>query len=283
MAYKAIVAVASGAAGDQIALASAASLAAQGGGWVEVIPTFPDPAADLIYYGAALSHVEKAAREKISEAEAEAQTRVEALARAAADAAGIGWGDAAPGMNAAPRSLAPAVALAEAALLADVVVVSGDAIKTSMAQSNLFAETLLRTRAPVFVAKAASADGAAAAIAWDGSAGAARAVRAALPLLARCERIVSIANVDDNEIEGARIEIARLERFLKHHGAPAPQHRQVSGGDVAASLLTAARQAGCGLLVAGGYGRPRLFEFVLGGATRSLVRAEGAPNLLLAH
>jgi nucleotide-binding universal stress UspA family protein len=35
--------------------------------------------------------------------------------------------------------------------------------------------------------------------------------------------------------------------------------------------------------VSGAYGRPRLYEMVLGGTTRSLVQAEQAPHLLLAH
>jgi len=52
---------------------------------------------------------------------------------------------------------------------------------------------------------------------------------------------------------------------------------------VSRSLLAAARDDGCELLVAGGYGRPRLYELVLGGATRGFVNAEGLPHILLAH
>jgi nucleotide-binding universal stress UspA family protein len=283
MAFKSIVVVATGAPGDQVALTSAASMAALHGAHLEVIPAFPDPAADLIYYGATLSHVEAIAREKLAEAEKEAQSRVESIARDAANANALPWGGRAPGISVAARSLAPPVALAEAALLADLVVISGDAVRESVALSNLFAETLLTTRAPVFVAKAPAPELKVAAIAWDGSAGAARAVRAALPILARCERIVSISNVEQGEAEGVKPHTERLDAFLSYHGAPAPAHVQVTGGEVAVSLLKAAREAGCGVLVAGGYGRPRLFEFVLGGATRSLVRAEGSPSLLLAH
>jgi hypothetical protein len=36
-------------------------------------------------------------------------------------------------------------------------------------------------------------------------------------------------------------------------------------------------------LVAGAYGRPRLFEIILGGTTRSLTHAPEGPSLLLAH
>jgi nucleotide-binding universal stress UspA family protein len=49
------------------------------------------------------------------------------------------------------------------------------------------------------------------------------------------------------------------------------------------SVLSVARTRRCDLVVAGAYGRPRLYETLLGGATREFVSAEGAPNLLLAH
>ena len=44
-----------------------------------------------------------------------------------------------------------------------------------------------------------------------------------------------------------------------------------------------ARRARCGLLVAGAYGRPRLYELALGGTTHALVNAEDRLHLLLAH
>lgn len=281
---KSIVAVASGAPDDRIALECAAGIAAKEGGHVEVLPVFPDPAADLIYYGATLSRVEAIARERLADAEREAQGRIEAAARQVANEHGLGWDSGRAGaMNIAARSLAPAVAVAEAALLADLVVVSGVALRASTSLSNLFAETLLTTRAPVLVAKASPLDLSAVAIAWDGSAEVARAVRAALPLLRVATQMVVISNVDDEQRGVEPIQTERLSLYLQRHGVGAPQHHAVKGANVAASVLQAAREAGCGLLVAGGYGRSRLFEFVLGGTTRSLVRAEGAPSLLLAH
>lgn len=279
---KSIIALASGAPDDRVALACAADIAVKEGGHVEVLPVFPDPAADLIYYGATLSRVEAIARERLVEAEREAQSRIETVARDIAGGLGLSFGEPARGVSVAGRSLAPAVALAEAALLADLVVVSGATLRESTSLSNLFAETLLTTRSPVLVAKATPLDVSAVAIAWDGSAEAARAVRTSLPLLRRAARLVVVSNVD--ETSGAEaIETARLDLYLQRHGLAAPKHQAVKGGDVAASLLQGAREAGCGLLVAGGYGRSRLFEFVLGGTTRSLVRAESAPNLFLAH
>jgi nucleotide-binding universal stress UspA family protein len=48
-------------------------------------------------------------------------------------------------------------------------------------------------------------------------------------------------------------------------------------------LLAGAQSETCELLVAGGYGRPRLYELALGGTTRSLVNAKDAPHVFLAH
>jgi nucleotide-binding universal stress UspA family protein len=49
-----------------------------------------------------------------------------------------------------------------------------------------------------------------------------------------------------------------------------------------AVLLDAAEQAGCGLLVMGGYGHTRLREAVFGGFTRAVLEAAPLP-VLMAH
>jgi nucleotide-binding universal stress UspA family protein len=280
---KSLVAVASGTPDDRIALECAAAIAAKQGGHIEVLPVFPDPAADLIYYGATLSRVEAVARDRLAQAEREAQGSIEVMAREIANAHGLNRQERAPSIDVAGRSLAPAVALAEAALLSDLVVFSGAALRDSVSLSNLFAETLLTTRAPVLVAKATPLDVSAIALAWDGSAEAARAVKAAVPLLHGAARLLVISNIDDGRGGAETIATPRLEQYLRRRGLAALEYRSVEGADVAHTLLQAARDSGCGLLVAGGYGRPRLFELVLGGTTRRFVRAEGVPSLLLAH
>ena len=282
MSLKSLVAIASGAQEDADVLATAARLGTRFGGRVRVIPAFPDPSAALVYYGAALRSAPGAA-ERVAEAEREGQQRVEALGREIATREGLAFGaDApAPALSVEQRSLLPVVALAPAAVLADLVVFGATAASAGL--SGLFAETLLGTRAPMLLVKAPGYVGGRIAVAWDGSAQAGRAVRAATPLLQAAESVLILRNVDDRTPEAEAGGAERLKAYLGGHGVARIETGDLHGQRVAESLLAAARVANCEILVAGAYGRPRLFEMVLGGTTRALSHAAGAPNIMLVH
>jgi len=273
MGLKSIIVVASGEASDAEAIGAAAEIASRFSAQVSVAPAFPDPAADLVYYGAALQTIGDAG-ERIVASERAAQERLEALGRDVAAQQGVM-------VTVQKRALMPAVALAPAAVLADLVVFAGAAAGATLAP--LFAETLLSTRAPVLLTKDTPLAGGPVAVAWDGSGQAARAVRAALPLLQAASGVLILRNVDDESAEAEASSSEQLRAYLALHGVSNLALSEVRGARVAESLLGAARADKCELLVAGAYGRPRLFEMVLGGTTRALVRAEGGPNLLLAH
>jgi nucleotide-binding universal stress UspA family protein len=182
------------------------------------------------------------------------------------------------------RDLMPAIAVAEAAIASDLVIFGAGAARDTPGVGAVFAETLIATRAPVLLVKGGQFPLKRAAIAWDGSAQAGRAVRAALPLLAQVEEAVILQNVADLAWdERARARPQRLLAYLARHGLGRVRMAQAHGEDVAQSLAAAARREGCDVLVAGAYGRPRLYELVLGGTTRSLVRSEAGPHVLLAH
>ncbi|HYD88906.1 MAG TPA: universal stress protein [Vitreimonas sp.] len=284
MSFKSILTVASGAPEDADVFRAAAKFAQRHGAHVRVMPAFPDPAADLVYYGLTLQS-SSVIPEQIAESERAAQQRIQALADEIIAAEGL-KSIATPGaasMTVEQRALQPAVALAPAAVLADLVLF-GASVAASAGLGGLFAETLLATRAPCFLVKQGAFDNGAVAVAWDGSAQAARAARAALPLLQAASRVVILRNVDDQTPESeAGGDPARLGAYLALHGVAKVETRTLHGGHVAQSLLDAARKESCELLVAGAYGRPRLFEMVLGGTTRALVHAADGPNLLLAH
>ena len=286
MGIKSIVLVVSGTDEDTASLTATAKLCKRTGSHVEVIPAFPDPAADLVFYGTAMgAGAQAVSARRIAEAEREAQERIVALARDIAQQEGLRWGS--DGRSAAisvdQRALSPALALATAGVLADLVVFGGRAAREVSLTGALFAETLLTTRAPVLLAKDKDLDFSRVAVAWDGSAQSARAVRAAMPLLRDADEVLILHNTEDEaaDIEAAKPE--RLELALARRGVLNVTSRTLSGSRVAESLLEGARAAKCGLLVAGGYGRPRLFELVLGGTTRALVREELPPHILLAH
>ncbi|HEX8901395.1 universal stress protein [Vitreimonas sp.] len=272
---KSIVAVAAGLPEDEELLGVASALAARSQGRVRVIPAFPDPAADLIYYGATLgTSLPEVAVERVTAAEREKQDKIEALARAVASARKAD-------VSVARRDLLPAIAVANAAVLADLTAFHGAAARGAL--NGVFAETLIATRAPCLVVNGAAEGFATAAIAWDGSAQAGRAVRAALPLLRLASGVLVLRNTEDAGLDEGGVSSETLAEYLGRHGVKGVIARDIRGARVAPSLLDAARAEKCDLLVSGAYGRPRLYEMVLGGTTRSLVQAEQAPHLLLAH
>lgn len=274
MALKSLIVVATGGADDAGALGTTAKLGAKFGARVLVAPAFPDPAAELVYYGASLKTLGEAGA-RIVESERAAQERLESLGRDVASREGVT-------IMVEKRALQPAVALAPAAILSDLVVFSAGAVRSPLG-AGLLAETLLSSRVAVMIDKGAPVTGGAVAIAWDGSAQAARAVRAALPLIKAASGVVVLHNVEDQTTEFTAGTAERLMTYLALHGVKSVLMRDVHGARVAESLLAAAKAEKCELLVAGAYGRPRLFEMVLGGTTRALVEAESGPNLLLAH
>jgi len=120
-------------------------------------------------------------------------------------------------------------------------------------------------------------------VAWNASREAVRAVRDALPLLARADFVEVVAfdpalGGDHGEVPGADIAL-----YLARHGVKATAARQNAADvEIGAQILSRAADAGADLIVMGGYGHSRLREFVLGGATRSVLEAMTVP-VLMAH
>lgn len=145
----------------------------------------------------------------------------------------------------------------------------------------VFEATLFGSGRPLLLVPGVSATlGERVAIAWNGSAEAARAVAGAVPILDRARSVeVLVART-----RRATPEVAdELLAYLKWRGVAAAA-RTVEPGDAAVGevLLQAARDAGADLLVMGGYGRTRLSELVLGGVTRHVLDAPTLP-VLIAH
>lgn len=117
------------------------------------------------------------------------------------------------------------------------------------------------------------------AIAWDGSLTIARALTGALPFLDNAGRIVLISITDDKSIDlGLRDQFAAV---LHRSGLVVDTvTTELHGQEIAARLQTVAIEHRADLLVAGGFGHSRLREFVLGGATWSLLGRLELPVLL---
>lgn len=120
------------------------------------------------------------------------------------------------------------------------------------------------------------------AIAWKETPEAARAVTAALPLLMKASGVHVLAWGAEPQpnVGGQRLD---LDGYLQLHGITATWH---DGGpeprEIGELLLSRSFDVGADLLVMGCYGHSRAREWVLGGATRSILRAMTLP-VLMAH
>jgi nucleotide-binding universal stress UspA family protein len=120
-------------------------------------------------------------------------------------------------------------------------------------------------------------------IAWKPSPEAARAVTAALPLLQRAKR-VHLALWD--EADDVRNDAPQpIERYLANHGiAPTLHRNRLTGAEahaVGELLLSLAADVQADLLVMGCYSHGRAREWVLGGATRTVLQAMTLPVFMV--
>ena len=135
---------------------------------------------------------------------------------------------------------------------------------------------------PVLVVPRAYADSpvhGSAAIAWDHSAAAARALGDAVALLS-VEEAHFLAIGGDKPLRGD-LDSGQLVALAERRGLQA-RHATVALGDrtIADALQQEARSRGAGLLVMGAFGHSRLRRFVLGSATAAVLEATRMPTLL---
>ena len=286
MSLKHIVAIAAGGSEDAETLAFAADIAAQHDALVDILPVYPDTAIDMITLGMTLgATLSQQAIEELAAAERELQTRIETTARSAANAADVvfGPGEGAPRMVLMGRGLRPALALARGVTLADLVIIGQGYLTGAGRGGELLSQAMLQHRAPTLIARGRPEAMTTAAIAWDGSGHAGRAVKAALPLLAMAREIHILQCVSSLDPTAADPDIDLLNDYLKLHGVGQGVQTLIEGASEGPALLAAAQGKQAGLLVAGAYGHSRLREAVFGGATRAFLGAEKGPSLLLAH
>lgn len=182
----------------------------------------------------------------------------------------------------------PVDALADAARLADVVVLS---------RGCDFAGTLaLSTRCPILLVPGSGGDlmsGAdtydpavsgsrlpvgRACIAWDGGNEAAAALRAAVPLLVGAD--VHVVTV--HEKRGGFPSTEAL-RYLSRHGINAEYLEIARVGSTEESVAATVARLQVDLLVLGAYGRSRMREYLFGGVTRHFLDSVTGPMLFMAH
>ena len=117
-------------------------------------------------------------------------------------------------------------------------------------------------------------------VAWDFSRPAARAVADAMPLLQRAKTVRVVTVMGEKPIETRRSG-AELARHLALHGIEVTSDIEHAAGRSVGRVLTdyaTARELD--LLVMGAYGHSRMREFILGGATNSMLTNPPVPVLL---
>lgn len=120
------------------------------------------------------------------------------------------------------------------------------------------------------------------AVAWDGSRQATRAVADALPFLRRAKTVRAFTATDDKPLSPAQAE--QFVEYLAGFGIEAI-HEDVKKTDqnsIGSFMESYVASRNVDLLVMGAYGHSRLREFILGGATRSIL-ANPPCWVLLSH
>jgi nucleotide-binding universal stress UspA family protein len=201
--------------------------------------------------------------------------RFEQLARAA-------------GISAESRLLSAAVSdaadlFAHIARRFDLAIVTQDEPGKPGAQDLIVAAALFKSGRPVIVVPYVHKNGLKldrVMVCWDGSATAARAIADAMPLLERAKNI-DVVIVATEQAKSDEVTGADIGQHLARHGLKVDVRRvQAADIDVASAILSYAADNAVDFIVMGAYGHSRLREFILGGATRGMLKSMTVPTLM---
>ena len=120
------------------------------------------------------------------------------------------------------------------------------------------------------------------AVAWDFSRAAARAVADAIPLLEKSKKVRVVTVLNEKHMDNKH-SAEELSKNLSRHGIDVVLDRVDAKGRPIGDVLEAyVASHASDMLVMGAYGQSRLREFVLGGATKSLLLKPPLP-ILFSH
>jgi nucleotide-binding universal stress UspA family protein len=120
------------------------------------------------------------------------------------------------------------------------------------------------------------------AVAWDFTLAASRALRASLPLLSKAGKVRIFTVVNEKE-DTAGKTIEDLHRHLSEHEVSFVYDEvDIAGRSIGDAFRGYAQNTRADILVMGAFGHSRVREFVLGGATQSMLANASLP-VLLAH
>ena len=171
----------------------------------------------------------------------------------------------------------PAEALVRESRSADMIVVGRDPDpgRTGVHRSADPGEVIMGAGRPVLVVPPGTEtlEARNVVVGWKDSREARRAIWDAAPFLRAAEavHVVEIADEEENEVATARVAEV-VDHLARHKIAARGEVRAQRQSSAAGELILCAEQRDADLIVLGGYGHPRLREWMFGGVTRELLK-----------
>lgn len=172
------------------------------------------------------------------------------------------------------------ISLRTASRLADAVVWDRSAARGQGFFASAFQQILLDERRPALIAERPPAVGGTVVVAWDGGREASRAIRRAVPLLQRADKVVVLTAP---HAMARPCDATRALDYLGGHGVAARAEVLPAHGEAGPLIVEAAALLDARMLIAGAYGHPRLQRFIFGGTTQTLVDSAMSAALFLSH
>jgi nucleotide-binding universal stress UspA family protein len=180
-----------------------------------------------------------------------------------------------------------ATAISRLSVLCDLLVLGQDdaAGRSQGAPADFIEYVVLNCACPVLVVPndaRAAMPGRRALIGWNGSLAAGRALRAALPLLARAGT-VEAAEIGPPQAAAEGARNADLKAYMERHGIPVRIVHEAAAGEAGMALTSLAERLSSDLIVMGCVAHPRYTGRAgvkLGGATRVLLENMPVPVLM---
>lgn len=291
MTIRSIVSLFGGADHELAALAAALEIARANAGRVRIVHVVTPPHIYAGFYGEAamagaawLEAVERDNRDRLATARQEAERLCKEH--------GIGLDGAAPPAGQPSAVFVPVErsiksALAKEISLCDLIVAGRDKGASDLPDDSASGVALFATGRPVLFVPPGAGGGAAwggktAAVAWNASPEAMRAVVNAVALLEAAET-VHVLTAEDRRTAAAAESEAMLTDYLAAHGIAAKVTMlDPEGASPADVVLRQARELGCDFLVMGAFGHSVFREMLLGGFTADVLESADLP-LVLTH
>ena len=284
MSYNSILAVLTGAPDDDVTLNVAAQFVGAQGGEVKAVLALPTVSTVLMSGGLAGGFISEEIIDIIQQGNSDARRKTSALIQQISERANLSLAGSGARILLLPEQATGEFDMLGETPLCDLLIIAQSTFKSLGLWSGLVSGALLRAQLPFYIVRRGAPEHSVAAIAWDGSQSAGRAVRGALPLLTAASKVVLVQDPDHiSATHRVAANLNSLSAYLKLHGVKNIRVLSQAGVSRSGGLGAAARQAHADVLIAGAFGHARAMEALFGGATDDLLQPAGYCNLLLAH